>query len=312
LALNNFAQEILIVFLLPSDFLPPESCFFSYVFPRTRHACGRARRHGQPEPGRDQDHHGCRRQLVRADCRRDRIDGRCRELVGRLDRVAHPYGHGKAESIAGVIAALGLLAAAGIIAAQSIHEILQPHEAPAWYTLVVLLVVIAVKEFLARRVLQAGDALESTSLRVDAWHHRSDALTSAAVALGIAVALWGGPGYEAADDWAALVACAVIAVNGLILLRFAVREIMDETVSAATQEQIRLVAGNVHGVQAIEKVRVRKSGVGLYMDIHVQVDGEMTVRESHAIGHRVKDALLASGLRIEDVVVHIEPLDDDD
>jgi cation diffusion facilitator family transporter len=222
----------------------------------------------------------------------------------------HPYGHGKAESIAGVIAALGLLAAAGIIAAQSIHEILQPHEAPEWYTLVVLLVVIGVKEFLARRVLQAGHALESTSLKVDAWHHRSDALTSAAVALGIAVALWGGPGYEAADDWAALVACAVIAINGLILLRFAVREIMDETVPALTQERIRLVAGGVRGVQAIEKVRVRKSGVGLYMDIHVQVDAEMTVRESHAIGHRVKDALLQSNLRIEDVVVHIEPLDE--
>lgn len=228
-------------------------------------------------------------------------------IAGKPADEDHPYGHGKAESIAGVIAALGLLAAAAIIAAQSIHEILQPHEAPEWYTLPVLLLVIAIKEFLARRVLQAGDALESTSLKVDAWHHRSDALTSAAVAIGIAVALWGGPGYESADDWAALVACAVIAINGLILLRFAVREIMDETVPASTQDQIRLVAGNVHGVQAIEKVRVRKSGVGLYMDIHVQVDGQMTVRDSHAIGHRVKDALLASGLRIEDVVVHIEP-----
>ena len=231
-------------------------------------------------------------------------------IAGKPADEDHPYGHGKAESIAGVIAALGLLAAAGIIAAQSIHEILQPHEAPEWYTLVVLIVVIAVKEFLARRVLQAGHELESTSLKVDAWHHRSDALTSAAVAIGIGVALWGGPGYESADDWAALIACAVIAINGLILLRFAVREIMDESVSAATQDQIRLVAQAIHGVQAIEKIRVRKSGVGLYMDIHVQVDGQMTVRESHAIGHRVKDALLASGLRIEDVVVHIEPLDE--
>jgi cation diffusion facilitator family transporter len=222
----------------------------------------------------------------------------------------HPYGHGKAESIAGVIAALGLLVAAAIIATQSIREILHPHEAPKWYTLVVLIVVIGVKEFLARRVLQAGDALESTSLKVDAWHHRSDALTSAAVAIGIAVALWGGPGYESADDWAALLACAVIAINGLILLRFAMREIMDEAVPASTQDQIRLVAGAVHGVQAIEKIRVRKSGVGLLMDIHVQVDGQMSVRESHVIAHRVKDALLASGLRIEDVVVHIEPLEE--
>jgi cation diffusion facilitator family transporter len=224
----------------------------------------------------------------------------------------HPYGHGKAESIAAAIAALGLLAAATIIAIQSIYEIQHPHQAPAWYTLVVLVVVIVVKEFLARRVLNAADALESTSLKVDAWHHRSDALTSAAVALGIAVALWGGPGYESADDWAALVACAVIAINGLILLRFAVREIMDETVPAATQERIRGIAASVPGVQAIEKVRVRKSGVGLYMDIHVQVDGKMSVHEGHAIGHRVKDALVTSGQRIEDVVVHIEPAMDAD
>jgi len=219
----------------------------------------------------------------------------------------HPYGHGKAESIAAAIAALGLFVAAAIIATQSIREILEPHEAPEWYTLVVLVVVIAVKEFLARRVLNAADALESTSLRVDAWHHRSDALTSAAVAIGIAVALWGGPGYEAADDWAALIACGVIAINGLILLRFAVREIMDETVPAETQQKIREIAGTIDGVQIIEKVRVRKSGLGLHMDIHVQVDAQMTVRDSHAIGHRVKDTLLASTLRIEDVVVHIEP-----
>ena len=231
-------------------------------------------------------------------------------IAGKPADEDHPYGHGKAESIAGAIAALGLLTAAGIIAAQSIYEIHTPHHAPEWYTLVVLVVVIGVKEFLARRVLMASDALESTSLKVDAWHHRSDALTSAAVLIGIAVALWGGPGYESADDWAALVACVVIAINGLILLRFAVREIMDESVPASTQDQIRLVAGAVHGVQAIEKVRVRKSGIGLYMDIHVQVDGQMTVRESHAIGHRVKDALLGSGLRIEDVVVHIEPADE--
>jgi cation diffusion facilitator family transporter len=231
-------------------------------------------------------------------------------IAGKPADEDHPYGHGKAESIAGAIAALGLLTAAAIIATQSIREILQPHEAPEWYTLPVLVLVIAIKEFLARRVLKAGDALESTSLRVDAWHHRSDAVTSAAVAIGIAVALWGGPGYESADDWAALLACAVIAINGLILLRFAVREIMDESVPAATQEQIRDIAAAVPGVQAIEKVRVRKSGVGLFMDIHVQVDGQMTVRDSHAIGHRVKDALLESGLRIEDVVVHIEPLEE--
>ena len=154
---------------------------------------------------------------------------------------------------------------------------------------------------------RVGSQLESTSLRVDAWHHLSDALTSGAVFVGILVALVGGKGYEAADDWAALLACLIIAYNGIHLLRTAVHEIMDATPSEATQQAIRRLAEGVAGVEAIEKMRVRKSGLSLFMDIHVQVDGDMTVTRSHEIGHHVKDALLAAPLNIHDVVVHIEP-----
>jgi cation diffusion facilitator family transporter len=220
---------------------------------------------------------------------------------------SHPYGHGKAESIAGIIAALGLLAAAGIIATQSVREILLPHHSPEWFTLPVLLVVIAVKELLFRFVLRTGRTLESTSLLVDAWHHRSDALTSVAVFIGITVALVGGKGYESADDWAALIACGVIALNGIGLLRSGVGEIMDATVSLSTQNAIRKIACGVESVLGIEKMRVRKSGLGLLMDIHVQVDGALSVTKSHEIAHRVKDRLIASDLRIKDVVVHVEP-----
>jgi len=220
---------------------------------------------------------------------------------------SHHYGHGKAESIAGVIAALGLLAAATVIAVQSVREILTPHHAPKWFTLPVLLLVILVKEILARFVFRVSQSLESASLRVDAWHHRSDALTSAAVLIGIAIALIGGPGFESADDWAALLACAVIAFNGIGLLRFAANELMDATVSPDVQRTIRTIAEGVEGVRATEKVRVRKVGLGLFMDIHVQVDGAMTVTESHEIAHRVKDRLIGSHLKIQDVVVHIEP-----
>jgi cation diffusion facilitator family transporter len=219
----------------------------------------------------------------------------------------HPYGHGKAESIAGVIAALGLLVAAAVIAVQSIREIATPHAAPEWFTLPVLLLVIGTKEVLARFVLRTGKALESTSLRVDAWHHRSDALTSAAVFVGISVALIGGRGYESADDWAALLACGVIVLNGVLLLRSAVHEIMDATAPSEVRDAIRKLAEGVEGVEAVEKMRVRKSGLGLFMDIHVQVGGEMTVTKSHEIAHRVKDRLVGSELRIQDVVVHIEP-----
>lgn len=220
---------------------------------------------------------------------------------------SHPYGHGKAESIAGLLAAVGLLVAAGLIAVQSVHEIRHPHHAPAWYTLPVLVATIVIKILIARRVSGVNRELASTSLKVDAWHHLSDALTSAAVLVGISVALYAGPGYEAADDWAALLACTVMVYNGVQLIRAATHEIMDATVSQQTIDAIRSAAGEVDGVVAIEKVRVRKSGIGLFMDIHVEVEGTLTVAAGHTIAHRVKDRLLASGLRIQDVVVHIEP-----
>jgi cation diffusion facilitator family transporter len=219
----------------------------------------------------------------------------------------HPYGHGKAESLAGVVVAGGLLAAAGVIAVQSVREIVTPHHAPAPFTLVVLLVVVIAKEAMFRYVLRAGDKLESTALRGDAWHHRSDAFTSLAAFVGIAIALLGGPGYEAADDWAALVACGVIVFNGVTLVRPALAEIMDASVSREIEDRVRAIACAVAGVYGIDKCRVRKSGVGLLMDIHVIVDGNLTVREGHAIGHRVKDRLMETNPAIVDVVVHVEP-----
>ena len=228
-------------------------------------------------------------------------------IASRPPDADHPYGHGKAESIAGVIVAAALLGAAALIAWQSVGEILNPHGAPAWFTLVTLVLVIVIKETLFRFVNKTGDSLDSTALRGDAWHHRSDALTSAAVFVGISVSLIGGKGYEGADDWAALFACGIIAFNGIRLLRPALSEVMDAAVEAETQTRIRAIAGGVAGVAAIEKCRVRKSGLGLCMDIHVEVDGHMTVSEGHEIAHRVKDALTASELRIADVVVHIEP-----
>lgn len=219
----------------------------------------------------------------------------------------HPFGHGKAEPIAAIIVSLTLLAAATLIAVQGIHEILRPHRVPAWYTLPVLLAVVAIKETLFRLAFRAGRDLASTALQGDAWHHRSDALTSAAAAVGIAIALIGGQRYAAADDWAALVACGVIVWNGLSLLRSALDEIMDASVAPEVVAAVRALAGDVPGVVAIDKCRIRKSGLHLALDIHVVVDGDWTVRRGHEIAHEVKDRLMASPHRINDVVVHIEP-----
>lgn len=221
----------------------------------------------------------------------------------------HPYGHGKAEPLAAATVSLGLLAAAGIIVAQSIHEIITPHHAPAWFTLVVLLGVIATKELLFRFVWSAGNQFGSTAMKTDAWHHRSDALTSAAAFVGISIALIGGPGYEAADDWAALAASAVIAWNAWQLLKPSVAELVDTAPPPEVLAQARTVAARVSGVTGLEKCYARKMGFDYYLDLHVLVQGELTVREGHEIAHQVKDAVRQDNPRIVEVLVHIEPHD---
>ena len=219
----------------------------------------------------------------------------------------HPYGHGKAEPIAGVLVALALLGAAVLIAVQSLREIIIPHHAPAWFTLLVLALVIVTKETLYRFVFKVGNELTSTAVKSDAWHHRSDAITSAAAFIGISIALIGGKGYESADDWAALLACAVILFNGSRIARAALREIMDAAQPDAVQKEIRELSASVPGVVRIEKCHARKSGLGLFVEIHVEVDGDMSVRRGHEIAHQVSDRLKASSLSVQHVVVHIEP-----
>jgi cation diffusion facilitator family transporter len=219
----------------------------------------------------------------------------------------HPYGYGKAEALAGIVAALALLAAAGMIAVQSVREILTPHHLPHWSTLVVLVLVVAIKEGLARWVGQIGEGVESTALQADAWHHRSDALTSLAAFVGITIGLIGGPGYEPADDWAALAACLIITYSGLKLLRLAVRDILDVAPPKQFEDQVRQLALSVPGVRAVEKCRIRKSGMSYFVEIHVEVDGQATVREGHDIGGRVRSSLRGSPLRIADAFIHIEP-----
>jgi len=228
-------------------------------------------------------------------------------VAARAPDAKHPYGYGKAESLAGVVAALALLAAAVMIGVQSVREILMPHHLPHWSTLVVLVGVVAIKELLARWVGRVGEALDSTALKGDAWHHRADALTSLAAFVGISIALVGGKGYEPADDYAALIACGIIAYSGLRLLKLAVREVLDAAPAGEVEQNVRAVALAVAGVLAVEKCRIRKSGLVYFVDIHVEVDGDASVRAGHAIAGHVRSALRASPHRIADVLVHIEP-----
>lgn len=219
----------------------------------------------------------------------------------------HPYGHGKVEALAGLFAGFALLGAAAVIAWNSVVEIRTPHHAPAWFTLPVLLGVVVVKEYLSRKVLTVSESLDSNALKGDAWHHRSDAITSGACALGLVVALIGGEGYESADDWAALAACIVIVINAVLILNGSLHDVMDGKVSTDLYDSITATAASTPGVRSTEKCRMRKSGISLFVEIHIRVDPTISVFEGHEISHRVKDRLLAQNHRIQDVLIHIEP-----
>lgn len=219
----------------------------------------------------------------------------------------HPYGHGKAEPLAAAIVSAMLLIAAGTIAFHSLVGIIEPRVAPSPWTLVVLIVVIAVKETLFRFVLHESETVSSSAVETDAWHHRSDAITSAAAFLGISISLAGGNGYEHADNWAALVAACVIAFNGLRLLRPAFNELMDHSPDRKLVEKIRAVAETIPGVAAVEKCFVRKMGYQFFVDMHVEVDPQMTVENSHRISHEVKNRVRAEIPSVRDVLIHIEP-----
>ena len=219
----------------------------------------------------------------------------------------HPYGHGKAEPLAAAIVSSMLLLAAAGIALTSIEEIFAPHEGPAGFTLVVLLGVVVVKEGLFRFVLREGASMDSQAMRTDAWHHRSDAITSLAAGVGITIALVGGKDYAAADDVAAVVAAGIIGWNGWRLLRPALDELMDTSPNPAVTAEIRKLAAEVPGVAGVEKCLVRKMGFAYYVDMHVEVDPLITVRDGHAIAHQVKDVIRGRLPLVADVLVHVEP-----
>ena len=221
----------------------------------------------------------------------------------------HPYGHGKAEALAALGVAFFIFGMAGWVGWHAVHEIITPHHGPAWWTLLLLGAVIVTKVIYSRRVGAAGERMGSTALGVEALHHWSDAITSGAAFVGIAIALAGGPGWETADDWAALFACVIIAFNGVGMLNKALGDVMDSAVPEKFENEVRAIALAVPGVGALHKVRTRKSGLSHLVDIQVRVDGGLTVREGHDIAHAVKDALMASTAHaISDVTVHVEPM----
>ena len=231
------------------------------------------------------------------------------QVAGREPDDQYPFGYGKAETLAGAVVALMLFGAGAAIAIQAVREIRTPHHTPAWWTLVVLVVVMVTKTVLSRRVATIGEEIGSRAVRTDAWHHLSDALTSAAAFVGILIAVVGGVGWESADDWAALAASGVIGVNGLLLLRPAVADLMDRSPDPEVLESIRRIASGVPGVLAIEKLAVRRVGLGYRAVVHVQADPSLSLRDAHTLGGTVTRAIHRDLLQVQSVIVHMEPYD---
>jgi cation diffusion facilitator family transporter len=219
----------------------------------------------------------------------------------------HPYGHGKAEALISIGISLILFSAAVLIAYKSIQNIAIPHKTPEAYTLIVLIVVIVAKEILYRFVLRSAEESKSDAVRADAFHHRSDAITSAAAFIGISIGVIGGEGYEVADDYAALFASAVIIINAYSIFRPALGELLDEDLDPALKSEVKRLAAEVDQVLHVQKCLIRKMGVFKYADLHVWVDRTLTVVEGHAIAHRVKDHIIHHLPQFKDVLIHIEP-----
>lgn len=219
----------------------------------------------------------------------------------------HPYGHGRAEPLVTFLVVGFLITSATIIAYESIVNIQTPHNLPKPWTLIVLGVIIVWKEISFRLVMKRSIQTNSSSLKADAWHHRSDAITSVAAFIGISIALFLGKGYESADDWAALFASGFILYNSYLIFRPALGEIMDEHLYDDLILNIREVAQKVSGIIDTEKCFIRKSGMKYHVDLHAIVNAEITVKEGHELSHRLKDKLHLEIQELGHILIHIEP-----
>ena len=219
----------------------------------------------------------------------------------------HPYGHGRAEPLITFLVVGFLITSATIIAYESVINIRTPHEMPKPWTLLVLGAIIIWKEYSFRVVLKRSIQTNSSSLKADAWHHRSDAITSVAAFLGISIALILGNGYESADDWAALFASGFILYNSYLIFRPALGEIMDEHLYDDLIEQIRSVSLQVEGIIDTEKCFIRKAGMQYHVDLHAIVDSNSTVKEGHDLAHKLKDTLREQIPELGHVLIHVEP-----
>ena len=219
----------------------------------------------------------------------------------------HPYGHGRIEPLVTFVVVGFLIVSATVIAYESVDNIRTPHEAPKAFTLYILGAIIIWKEISYHLVMRKAKLTKSTALQADAWHHRSDAITSVAAFIGISIALIMGDGYESADDWAALLAAFIILYNSYRILKPALGEIMDKDMYGDMEQDVCKFARTIDGVLNTDKCHVRKTGMTYYIDLHIIVDKNITVKQGHDIAHNLKDKIKEDMPEIADILIHVEP-----
>jgi cation diffusion facilitator family transporter len=224
----------------------------------------------------------------------------------------HPYGHTRAEAVAGSNVALLLVVLGVGVGWEALHTVGEPSDPPEWYTPIIAAAGILLKEGLYRYEIRIAQQTGSGAVRASAWDHRLDAFGSLAVLVGLVLARWGGPEWHPADHVAAMAVALVIFLAGARLFWTSLNELMDRQADTGTLEAVRREALATPGVLGVEKLLVRKSGLEHLVDIHVEVDPEMSVRDSHEIGHAVKNRLLEKLITVKDVLVHIEPVREKD
>ncbi len=219
----------------------------------------------------------------------------------------HPYGHGRAEPLFTFMVVGFLLISATLIISNSVRNIHNTQSTPELYTLYIVGIIIIIKEGLFQFVKKRSIKTNSSILLAEAWHHRTDAITSLVTFLGIGMSLFFGPEYAFFDDWAAIIAACIIVYNAYRLLRPALGEIMDEHLHQELVEEIRNICIEIPDVIDTEKCFVRKTGMTYHVDLHLIVDENLTVKKGHDIAHRVKDIIQLQKPEIADILIHVEP-----
>ncbi len=218
----------------------------------------------------------------------------------------HPYGHGKIEALVTVFIAFALAFVAYELAVHAAKSLVRGEaSAPGLAALFLAIASVVLKEALFRWTRRVARAVCSSALEANAWHHRSDAISSIPVAVAVAVArVW--PSLAWVDAAGALLVSAFILHVAWQIACPAFQELVDAVIDDKSADVERL-ARTVPGVVSVHKVRARRYGGAFSADLHVRVDPGLSVAEGHAIGHAVQDALVKSALRVTDAVVHVEP-----